>query len=121
DAKIDPMQSGAASLIYSTIIGGNGHDLLGGGISVNNAGEAYISGWTQSSNFPLQASLHNFKGSSDTVALKLNSSGTHLLYSTLLGGTADEQALASAFVNGSFYVVGVTTSNDFPLKNPLPG
>lgn len=52
-AKFDPSASGASSLIYSTYLGGSGNDAAAG-VAVDSAGNAYVTGWTSSTNFPLR-------------------------------------------------------------------
>ena len=82
---IDPV------LLYSTYLGGSGDDRRGYAIAVDAAGSAYVTGQTQSTNFPtanpLQATIN---GTSDAFVTKLNAAGSHLLYSTYLGGSNDE-------------------------------
>jgi thiamine transporter ThiT len=121
-AKIGP--SGTA-LLYSTYLGGSGGTVgapeTGTGIAVDSAGYAYVAGTTSSSHFPtsnpLQSSL---KGSQDAFVLKLSVAGNALVYSTYLGGSSVDMALAVAIDNtGRAYVAGHTASSDFPTVNAL--
>lgn len=103
-------------LIYSTYLGGNnpeiGHDII-----VNDLGEAYITGITQSANFDFTLGAYQTTntGMYDAFISKLNSIGSSLIFSTFLGGSGDDHSWCIKFDNtGSLYVVGYTTSYDFP-------
>jgi len=111
---IDPV------LVYSTYLGGSGTD-SGNGIAVDGSGNAYVTGGTHSTNFPttdpLQASN---TGNNDVFVTKINASGSVLVYSTYLGGSADQGGAGIAVDGaGNAYVTGQTTSTDFPTANPL--
>jgi hypothetical protein len=116
-AKINP--SGSA-LVYSTYLGGKFTD-LGSGIAVDSAGEAYVTGGTFSPNFPLAGSLEpGGKGTGGTFVSKLNTSGSAFVYSSLLSVSLDNSGTGIAVDSaGNAYVTGLTTSFDFPTKNPL--
>ncbi|MGD9052771.1 MAG: SBBP repeat-containing protein, partial [Desulfobacterales bacterium] len=118
-SKFDPTLSGAASLIYSTYLGGDDGGELGQGIAVDASGNAYVGGQTGSSNFPTQNAYDgSLGGSSDAFFTKLNASGTALIYSTYLGGGAVEYGNALAIdSSNNAYLTGYTTSNDFPTQN----
>ena len=115
-AKFDPTKSGAASLIYSTYVGGSGTDRAFG-IAVNpSTGVAYVAGDTDSTDFPtMNAYSTTFGGGNhDAFVTQLNPAGSALLYSTYLGGTGDDHAFGiAADATGKAYATG-TTSNDFP-------
>ncbi len=103
-------------LIYSTFLGGNNievsHD-----IEVNNLGEAYVTGITQSTNFDFTLGAYQTTnaGMYDVFITKLNSTGSSLIFSTFLGGTEDDHCWCIKFDNnGSIYVMGYTNSYDFP-------
>jgi hypothetical protein len=122
--KLDPSGS---SLVYSTFLGGKGSDIAAG-IAVDSAGNAYITGQTDSPDFPVtpgsyQTTCPSCSASfplTDAFVTKLNASGA-LGYSTFLGGTGADQAYAIATdSSGNAYVVGATSSTDFPMQNPLP-
>jgi len=116
-AKIDPSQSGSASLIYSTYLGGGGGD-WGTGIAVDPVGNAYITGRTNSGDFP--ATLSAFQGSphgywQNAFVTKLGASGSNLVYSTYLGGGSSQEGRGIAVdAFGNAYVTGATDSGDFP-------
>jgi len=115
---IDPV------LVYSTYLGGSSSE-SGNGITLDADGNAYVTGSTSSSNFPMAASTpfqdYN-KGGSDAFVTKLNSEGTALVYSTYLGGSGNDEGLGIAVdISGNAYVTGSTYSNDFPKAGtPAP-
>jgi uncharacterized protein (TIGR03437 family) len=117
-AKINPA---GTAWVYSTYLGGNSVD-EGNAIAVDSAGNAYVAGYTASSNFPLQSPFQgsNAANSVDGFVTKLNPVGSALVYSTYLGGSATDYATAIAVdSSGSAYVTGIVTSDDFPLANPM--
>ena len=115
-------------LIYSTFLGGSAFDGAKS-VAVDFAGNAYITGATYSTNFPTQNSISNtLQGSSDAFVVKINPSGTALVYATYLGGSNDEDLFGSERAggiavdsSGNAYVTGCTTSVDFPTVNPIQG
>jgi len=112
---IDPVLS------YSTYLGGAGQD-YGQGIAVDVAGNAYVTGVTQSVNFPTQGALQgNNAGGNvtpwDVFITKLTPSGG-LSYSTYLGGSRDDTGFGIAVDSaGNAYVTGTTASTNFPTLN----
>ncbi|HYB91873.1 MAG TPA: SBBP repeat-containing protein [Candidatus Binataceae bacterium] len=120
-AKLDPSLSGGASLLYSTYLGGSTQD-YGDGIAVDSSGNAYVTGSTQSANFPtLNAYQSTLKGSRNAFVAELNPSASgaaSLLYSTYLGGSGSDYGYGIAVdSSGNAYVTGVTGSADFPTLN----
>lgn len=116
-AKINP--SGSAWL-YVTYLGGNSVDEAYG-IALDTPGNAYVAGWTQSTNFPLQSAFQGSNhGGVDGFVTKLNPAGSALVYSTYLGGTGNDNATAIAVDgSGSAFVTGVAASEDFPVANAI--
>jgi hypothetical protein len=115
----------AGALVYATYLGGNGQDRATA-IAVDSAGQAYVTGATESSNFPaLSAFQAHSGGLQDAFVAKLNASGSGLVYSTYLGGAGGsvrfpESGLGIAVDSaGNAYVTGVASSADFPEQNPL--
>jgi hypothetical protein len=113
--------SASGSLVYSTYLGGNGNDSAAA-IAVNGAGNAYITGGTSSTNFPTAAPIQAASGGNqDAFVSKLNASGTGLVYSTYLGGSAGMVGSMEAGTGitldatGAAYVTGVTSSTNFPV------
>jgi hypothetical protein len=104
-------------LSYSTYLGGSVND-LGYGIAVDASGNAYMTGYTDSLNFPttsgaLQGTYGG--GAQDVFVAKLNSAGTALLYSTYLGGSSYDYGFGIAVdLSGDAYVTGATRSSNFP-------
>ena len=113
-AKLNPRQKGAASLIYSTYLGGPNGD-YGAGVAVDALGNAYTTGLA-SSGFPVVNSLQAApNGISDVFVAELNPQGTKLIYSTYLGGSSVEEADFCALdQSGNLYAAGWTRSADFP-------
>jgi Beta-propeller repeat len=116
-AKINP--SGSA-LVYSTYLGGSGGD-TGFGIAVDSAGNAYVTGYTGSTDFPTMNALQpTYAGSHDAFVAKINAVGSALVYSTYLGGSGQEIGFGIIVDSaGNAYVTGDTYSTDFPTMNPL--
>ena len=121
--KKDPSQVGSEWLIYSTYIGG-GLDDQGNAIAVDASGNAYITGWTLSTDFPITpgAFQTTLAGSSDIFISKINALGSALLYSTYLGGNNSEQGTGIAVDSVSnAYITGGSDSTDFPTVGDDPG
>jgi len=109
--KLDPTGS---SLVYSTYLGGSNPD-EGTGIAVDLRGNAYITGSTQSVNFPTaNAFQENLAGAVNAFVTKLDPSGSAFLYSTYLGGGNDAGFAIAVDLLGNAYVTGLTASANFP-------
>jgi hypothetical protein len=124
--KLTPAGNGAADLVYSTYLGGSGAD-FGASIAVDGSNNAYVTGQTDSANFPTaSATQPSLGGSKDAFVTELNSAGSQLVFSTYLGGSADEDdagnfgAIAVDVPGDSIYVTGNTASTDFPTQAPYP-
>ncbi len=115
-AKLNPTGS---TLLYSTIFGGT-LDESAGGVAVDAAGNAYVTGTTQSHDFPTLNPLQSTnKGGSSAFITKVNSSGA-MVYSTYLGGSSNQEAHGIAVdPSGNAYIAGNTLSKDFPTANPI--
>jgi fibronectin type 3 domain-containing protein len=108
----------AGQIVYSTLFGGGVWD-NGNAIAVDGAGNAYVVGSTGSNtNFPLTASGYDKTyggGLTDGFFLKLNAAGSQVLYSTLIGGSGNDNATALALApDGTVYVTGGSASADDP-------
>jgi hypothetical protein len=92
----------------------------GGAIAVDSVGNAYVTGYTQSSDFPvIDADDDSLGGSQDAFLAKLDPSGA-IVYSTYLGGSGSEAGRALALrPDGSIYVAGATRSTDFPTRGAV--
>lgn len=129
DAFVTKLNATGTALIYSTFLGGNGIENTGlvsdnipvGAITVDNLGYAYVTGKTESANFPVVRAIQPaLSGDGDAFVAKIDPAGTELIYSTFLGSsfTGDNGfeerglgiALDSAF---SVYVTGQVLKNDF--------
>ena len=86
DAFVTKLDVSGAALLYSTYLGGSGGD-FGNGIALDGAGSAYVTGETQSADFPTTASAFDrtYNGARDAFITKLDASGAALGYSTYLG------------------------------------
>jgi hypothetical protein len=114
--KLDP--SGSTSL-YSIVFGGSGNDEVRS-IAVNAAGEAYLAGWTYSSNFPTASAYQNSRrGASDAFITKLNASFNGFVFSTYFGGSGDDQAYDIVLGSGNniYFSGNTSSSSDFPRLN----
>jgi Beta-propeller repeat/FG-GAP-like repeat/Ser-Thr-rich glycosyl-phosphatidyl-inositol-anchored membrane family/FG-GAP repeat len=115
-------------LIYSTYLGGSAFDGAKS-VAIDFAGNAYITGVTQSTNFPTQSPIYNaLNGDKDAFIVKINATGTALVYATYLGGSDREDDFGSERAggiavdsSGNAYVTGCTNSADFPTVNPIQG
>ncbi len=122
-AKLDPTQSGAASLIYSTFLGGSGDEnsqnFLRDILAVDSAGNAYVTGTTTSTNFPPVNPLQATSGGGfDAYVAKLNAAGSDLIYSTYLGGSGDDFGRGiTVDSSGNVFVTGQTSSANFPVTS----
>jgi uncharacterized protein (TIGR03437 family) len=126
DAFVTKISPDGKTLLYSTFAGGTAND-AGIGIAVDAAGNAYVTGGTVSSNFPVTAGAYQtkFAGSGgqtivqfttgDAFAMKLDPSGRQI-YSTYLGGKMDDVGIGIAVdAQGNAYIGGSTLSPDFPV------
>ncbi|MCW5979225.1 MAG: SBBP repeat-containing protein [Bryobacteraceae bacterium] len=119
---------GATGILhYSTLFGGQADDIANG-VAVDAGGSAYITGRTQSANLPALGALQPAPGGGqDAFIAKFSAGGSQLAYSTYLGGTGggigsiEEGVDIKVDAAGSAYVVGSTSSTDFPLYNPVQG
>lgn len=118
DAFALKLTASGSTLAYSTYLGGM-YDDKGNGIAIDSAGNAYITGWTQSSDFPLAHAIQTtIGGFQDGFVTKLNETGTGIVYSTFLGGHEGESSNGIAVdASGNAYVTGGTSSDDFPTVN----
>lgn len=115
DAFVAKLNPSGNALVYSTYLGGTLADIANG-IKVFS-GEAYVAGWTFSTNFPtIGAQQAVNAGSSDAFITKLNADGSLLSFSTYLGGSGEERCYAMAVDGlGNGYVTGYTMSTNFPI------
>jgi hypothetical protein len=113
-SKLNPAGSG---LLYSTYLGGKLGLDSAAAVAVDNVGRAYVTGSTSSPKFPVTPKVFqgNLKGFRNAFVSKLSADGTHLVYSTYLGGGNNDWGAAIAVdANGNAYIVGSTNSPNFP-------
>jgi hypothetical protein len=118
DAFVTKFNASGSALVYSTYLGGSG-DEWGISIAVDSAGNAYVIGYTESSNFPTVNALQpNLAGQYSAFVAKINASGSALDYSTYLGGSGLDFGSGIAVDSaGNAYVTGETMSSNFPTVN----
>ena len=128
DGFVTKLNVAGSALVYSTYLGGSGNDTARS-IAIDSSGSAYVTGSTQSSNFPTMNPLQpNRLGFSNAFVTKFNPAGSALVYSTYLGGDCSDRGRAIAVdVAGMIYVAGSTNSRNgspsgntpFPTKGPV--
>lgn len=130
DAFVAKLNASGTALVYATYLGGSGSDRAVA-IAVDAFGNAIVTGSTGSGNFPAASGIQaGFGGAtcttpdggdcSDAFVAKLNATGSLLLYSTYLGGSAGDRGEAVAVDSlGNAYVTGSTNSPNFPVARPL--
>jgi hypothetical protein len=124
DAFVTKLNASGSELVYSTFLGGSGGMLKrdeGRGIAVDGGGSAYVTGLTQSADYPTTPGAFDTTfiggptGSNfDAFVTKLNASGSDLAYSTFLGGTTEDLGNGIAVREGRAFVTGYTRSADYP-------
>jgi hypothetical protein len=130
------VNAAGSGLVYSTYLGGSDQD-VGLGIALDALGNAYVTGFTASTNFPttpgaFQPSFGG--GGGDAFVTKVNAAGSRLVYSTYLGGSGTEDFVSAGFLirdsrppgsvavdaMGNAYVAGATGSSNFPVTSGAP-
>lgn len=113
------LNSTGTALVYSTYLGGTGDDRVNA-IAVDAQGNAYLTGQTFSTDFPIKSAIQARKlGGYDALLTRLDSAGG-LMYSTYLGGSSDDIGWSIALDStGGIYIAGGTASDDFPTVNPI--
>jgi len=122
DAFVTKLSPEGNSLVYSTYLGGSGMD-VGHSIAVDSSGNAYVTGYTDSTNFPTQNAYQGSRsGDYDAFVTKLSPEGNSLVYSTYLGGSGGDRGYGIAVDSqGNAYVTGLTRSTNFPTQNAYQG
>ena len=128
---VTKLNATGSALVYSTYIGGGSNGSSGGkhggkggsgthsggaSIAVNASGNAYVTGWTDSTHFPTVNALQTTNaGGYDAFVTVLNPAGSGLLFSSYLGGSSNDYGYGIALDSaGSASVVGQTSSSNFP-------
>ncbi|MDR3706807.1 MAG: SBBP repeat-containing protein [Capsulimonadaceae bacterium] len=116
-AAVSKVNSTGTGLVYSTYLGGNGQDGANA-IAVDSSGNAYVGGFTESSNFPTTSGAYqrSLSGLANTFVVKLNPAGSAEVYGTLVGSTvADELYALCIDTSGNAYFCGNTDVNTYPV------
>jgi hypothetical protein len=120
DAFVTKINAAGSAFVYSTYLGGSGGE-RGSGIATDSAGNAYVIGTTQSTDFPTKNPIQPTNGGDvDAFVTEINAVGSAVVFSTYLGGTGAEWGHGVAVdPAGNVYVTGITGSTDFPLVNAI--
>ena len=126
-AFVTEINSAGTALVYSTYLGGSVSQ-AGTGIAVDTNKNAYVTGQTNSTNFPTaNPTQTNIGGGKDAFVTQIAPGGASLVFSTFLGGPQDENVPTGGIATGAIavdpsganiYVAGVTASSTFPVQGP---
>jgi len=125
DAFVTELGSNGTNLVYSTYLGGSSWDAAYG-IAIDSSDNAYVTGYTLSSNFPVTLATayqthlrctNNFYVNGNAFIAEISFGGTNLNYSTYLGGTNNDLGNAICYNNGMVFVAGQAGSTNFPWVN----
>ncbi len=117
DGFVTKLNATGTALVYSTFVGGSGFEFFTA-ISVDDAGNAYVAGNSDSTDFPVTAGAYRTTragGMNDAVVFKLNAAGSALVFSTFLGGNGQDEANGLTLSKDNEVIVtGFTDSTNFP-------
>lgn len=118
DVFVAKLNATGSAILFATFLGGQ-YDETSTDIAVDSSGATYITGYTYSSDFPTTPTAFDttMNSTMDAFVVKLNATGSTLLYSTFLGGNNDWDQGHDIVVDaiGKAYITGVTWSSDFPI------
>jgi hypothetical protein len=117
DAFVVKMSPDASSLAYATYVGGTDYETDNASIALDPTGHAYVTGQTNSADFPVTAGAFDVTlgGPTDAFVVKLSPNGTTLDYGTFVGGAnLDTSEDVAVDADGNAYITGQTASPDFP-------
>jgi uncharacterized repeat protein (TIGR01451 family) len=120
DAFVTRVNPSGATLDFSTCLGGAFGDQAFG-IALDSGGSVYVTGATISADFPsVSATQPSPGGGQDAFVTKLDAAGTSFIYSTFLGGFSTDQGNGIAVNSaGNAYIIGTTSSTNFPTASPF--
>ena len=125
--KMDLNQGGSNSILFSTYFGGSSYE-RGYAIATDGAGNAYLTGYTESTNLPTINPFQSSQGGGcssgcrDAYIAKLDTTTSQIVFSSYFGGSGSEEANDVVVdSNGRAYIAGFTKSSNFPVVNPLFG
>jgi hypothetical protein len=120
DAFVTKLTPDLDAILYSTFLGGAGDD-VGADVQIGAGGVIYVAGSTTSPNFPTANAVQsNLAGGKDAFVAALDPSGASLVFSSYLGGSADDDVARIAAGSGGLCLAGTTSSADLPVLSPDP-
>ncbi len=120
DCFVVKFSTDSPNMIYSTLLGGTGEDYLND-LAISSAGEAIITGKTETSDYHTTANAQQTTsgGKADAFMTVLSDDATSITYSTYLGGSEDDEG-CGIFYDCELYLAGTTKSNNFSVTNNAP-
>ena len=119
DVLIRKIAADGSAFLYTADMGGSDND-FGTGIAVDPSGSVYVCGYSASTDFPLSANAfqNGNAGNNNAIVLRLDPTGSTLIFSTYIGGSYDDRATSLALDNqGNVYLTGGAISVDFPVSS----
>lgn len=122
DVFVTKLAPNGKTILYSTLLGGSKDDEVLG-LAIGGDGSVYLTGRTQSPDFPQQGPSEPYAGGEfDAFLVKLNPSGSQIAFSRLLGGSGTDAGHSIALLsNGRVTVGGATNSTNFPIQDAIQG
>lgn len=118
--RTQPVVIDPAVMVYSTFLGTP--PTSGRAVVADGAGNVYLTGQSSSASFPFVNPYRSAQANNEIFVAKFNPAGTALLYATYLGGSGEDLAISLAVDSaGSAYVLGETSSVDFPVRSAIQG
>jgi uncharacterized repeat protein (TIGR01451 family) len=117
DVTVSKLNAAGSALTYSTYLGGSNDESPGFSMALDTQGDAFVTGFTDSTNFPQVNPMQSYGGGAgDAFLTKINPTGTAFIYSTYLGGNGWDFGYHTATdPSGNVYVAGGTTSTNFQV------